>query len=137
MLAVNQRLVVTKRLLWSRYGAKNNVFTCECNRVHLNGVEDALYVLGGKWKLRIIIALTSGYTRFNELQRTIKGISARVLSNELKQLKLNGPVKRQGMRSKHPWLWNIPHGIRGLAQGRSCRIGRLGTKTQKKIVAQG
>ena len=31
--------------------------------------------------------------RFNELQRTITGISARVLSNELKELELNGFVK--------------------------------------------
>lgn len=65
----------------------------QCTR-HINGVEDALYVLGGKWKLRIIIALHGGHCRFNELQRTIKGISARVLSNELKQLELNGLVKR-------------------------------------------
>jgi DNA-binding HxlR family transcriptional regulator len=62
--------------------------------MHINGVEDALYVLGGKWKLRIIIAVISGYHRFNELQRIITGISARVLSNELKQLELNGLIKR-------------------------------------------
>ncbi|WP_431241422.1 winged helix-turn-helix transcriptional regulator [Flavobacterium sp. P21] len=60
----------------------------------LAAVEDALYVLGGKWKLRIIIALISGYTRFNELQRTVTGISARVLSSELKSLEMNGLVKR-------------------------------------------
>ncbi|MCW2259761.1 MULTISPECIES: winged helix-turn-helix transcriptional regulator [Bacteroidota] len=65
----------------------------QCTK-HINSVEDALYVLGGKWKLRIIIALFSGQTRFNELQRTIKGISARVLSNELKQLELNGLLTR-------------------------------------------
>lgn len=65
----------------------------QCTK-HINAVEDALYVFGGKWKLRIIIALFSGQTRFNELQRTIKGISARVLSNELKQLELNGLLKR-------------------------------------------
>ncbi|SEL97690.1 winged helix-turn-helix transcriptional regulator [Parapedobacter koreensis] len=65
----------------------------QCTK-HINAVEDALYVLGGKWKLRIIIALFSGYTRFNELQRRINGISARVLSNELKQLELNGLLKR-------------------------------------------
>lgn len=65
----------------------------QCTK-HINSVEDAIYVLGGKWKLRIIIALFSGHTRFNELQRTIKGISARVLSNELKQLELNGLLKR-------------------------------------------
>lgn len=60
----------------------------------LDAVEDALYVIGGKWKLRIIIALSEGKLRFNELQRALKGISARVLSNELKDLELNGFVTR-------------------------------------------
>ena len=53
-----------------------------------------LYQTGGKWKLRVIIALREGTKRFNELQRTIPGISAKVLSNELKELELNGFVKR-------------------------------------------
>jgi len=35
----------------------------------LAAVADALYAIGGKWKLRIIIALTDGTKRFNELQR--------------------------------------------------------------------
>jgi len=61
---------------------------------NLASVEDALYVLGGKWRLRIVIGLVSGYTRFNELQRTINGISATVLSSELKALELNGLVER-------------------------------------------
>ena len=60
----------------------------------INAVGDALYVIGGKWKLRVIIALSSGNKRFNELQRTITGISARVLSNELKQLEQNSFIKR-------------------------------------------
>lgn len=60
----------------------------------LTNLSDALYVIGGKWKLRVIIALKDENKRFNELQRTIPGISARVLSNELKELELNGFVKR-------------------------------------------
>jgi DNA-binding HxlR family transcriptional regulator len=61
----------------------------------LSSVEDAIYVIGGKWKLKIIIALQEhGSIRFNELQRIVTGISARVLSNELKDLELNGFVKR-------------------------------------------
>ncbi|WP_291913598.1 helix-turn-helix domain-containing protein [Chitinophaga sp. CB10] len=64
-----------------------------CNAA-LNAVGDALYVIGGKWKMRIIIALKHGSKRFNELQRTVTGISARVLSNELKDLEINGFVKR-------------------------------------------
>jgi DNA-binding HxlR family transcriptional regulator len=63
-------------------------------KAKLASIADALYAIGGKWKLRIIIALGEGHTRFNELQRTIEGISARVLSNELKELELNGFVKR-------------------------------------------
>jgi len=65
----------------------------ECTK-SLTAVGDALYAIGGKWKLRIIIALRSGNKRFNELQRTITGISARVLSHELKEMELNGFVKR-------------------------------------------
>jgi DNA-binding HxlR family transcriptional regulator len=62
----------------------------------LSAVEDTIYVIGGKWKLKIIIALRDqGNMRFNELQRTITGISARVLSNELKELEMNGFIKRK------------------------------------------
>lgn len=60
----------------------------------INAVGDALYVIGGKWKLRIIIALSNGKKRFNELQKALNGISARVLSNDLKDLELNGFVRR-------------------------------------------
>jgi len=64
-------------------------------RSRLRDVGDAIYVIGGKWKLRIIIALREGDQRFNELQRIVTGISARVLSNELKDLELNGFVTRK------------------------------------------
>lgn len=63
-------------------------------KARLNAIADALYVIGGKWKLRIIVALTEGNKRFNELQRLIEGISAKVLSSELKDLELNGFVCR-------------------------------------------
>lgn len=69
-------------------------FTSEKCTNHLGAIDDALYVIGGKWKLRVIVALRQGNKRFNEIQRTITGISARVLSNELKELELNGFVKR-------------------------------------------
>lgn len=67
--------------------------TTQC-KARLKAVADALYVIGGKWKLRIIIALTDGDLRFNELQRLIDGISAKVLSAELKDLELNDFVRR-------------------------------------------
>src|SRR3979490_1641132 len=73
---------------------KTNSTNGTCTKALL-AIEDALYVIGGKWKLKIIMALREqGGMRFNELQRTVDGISARVLSNELKELELNGFVKR-------------------------------------------
>ena len=66
----------------------------EC-KATLNSIADALYVIGGKWKLRIIVALREGNKRFNEMQRTIEGISAKVLASELKDLELNGFVRRK------------------------------------------
>ena len=69
------------------------VISPECNSV-LAPIGDALYIIGGKWKLRVIAALREGTMRFNEIQRTVEGISARVLSSELKELELNGFVKR-------------------------------------------
>jgi DNA-binding HxlR family transcriptional regulator len=69
--------------------ADNKAFTEECNKV-LMAVSDALYAIGGKWKLMIIIAMARGNKRFTEIQRQVTGISARVLSSELKELEMNG-----------------------------------------------
>jgi DNA-binding HxlR family transcriptional regulator len=66
----------------------------QCER-RLLAIEDALYVIGGKWKLRITVALLEGNKRFNEIQRVLKNISPRVLSHELKELEMNGFVKRK------------------------------------------
>lgn len=65
----------------------------ECS-VMLLSVTDALYVLSGKWKLPIIIALGHGHKRFKELQREVKGITAKMLSKELRELEMNELVTR-------------------------------------------
>jgi DNA-binding HxlR family transcriptional regulator len=66
----------------------------ECSQ-RLVAMDDALFVIGGKWKLRIIQALHEDHRRFNDLQRALGKISAKVLSNELKELELNGFVRRK------------------------------------------
>lgn len=63
-------------------------------KAHLMAIGDALYAIGGKWKLRIIIALMHGKSRFNELQRMIEGISSKVLAADLKELEMNGFIER-------------------------------------------
>ena len=65
----------------------------ECNQ-NQQAVRDALYALNGKWKLPIIVALSEGPVRFKELQRKVEGITAKILSKELKELELNEFVER-------------------------------------------
>lgn len=61
----------------------------------IGSVQDALYVLNGKWKLLVIAALRDGPRRFGEIERAIEGITPKVLSKELKELELNEFVERK------------------------------------------
>jgi DNA-binding HxlR family transcriptional regulator len=72
---------------------KPNVRQAACEKAILP-VRDALDVLNGKWKLQIILSLTFSNLRFKEMQRQIHGITAKMLSKELKDLEINQLVKR-------------------------------------------
>jgi DNA-binding HxlR family transcriptional regulator len=66
----------------------------ECGN-SLNYVVDALYVLGGKWKLPLILSLVQSPKRFNEIQHELSGISPKILAKELKDLELNEFIIRK------------------------------------------
>lgn len=57
-------------------------------------VQDALDILHGKWKLLILMSLSEGPMRFKEIQRQVEGITAKMLSKELKDLEINELVQR-------------------------------------------
>lgn len=65
----------------------------ECSGA-LKNVIDALYVINGKWKLALILSLMQSSKRFTEIQYQVIGISSKVLATELKDLELNGFIKR-------------------------------------------
>ncbi len=58
-------------------------------------IQDAMYVLGGKWKIPIIVAILQGNNRFGQIQRALGTIAPKVLSHELKELEINGFVFRK------------------------------------------
>ena len=60
----------------------------------LLSVRDALDILGGKWKIPILLSLSEGAKRFKEIQRELPGITAKILSKELKELEMNQIVTR-------------------------------------------
>jgi len=61
----------------------------------INFVQDTQYVIGGKWKLPIIISIYHGHKRFNEILTSIPRITNRVLSKELRHLEENELITRK------------------------------------------
>lgn len=69
----------------------------------LMAMRDSLDVLGGKWKLMILRFLTNRTNQvihFKKMQREIDGISAKMLSKELKELEINLLISRTEQNTK-------------------------------------
>lgn len=66
--------------------------------VHYNAddqaLQDTIYAIGGKWKVRIVKSICNGNIRFSEIEKSIPGITKRMLSRELKDLELNRFITR-------------------------------------------
>ena len=66
----------------------------ECPASTILALQDCLTALNGKWKVPIIGTLFFGPKRFKDLEETIKKITPRMLSKELKELELNNIIRR-------------------------------------------
>jgi DNA-binding HxlR family transcriptional regulator len=66
------------------------------NRLDSCPLTFALNLIGGKWRLPIIWALSkNGIMRYNELKRSIDGITNMMLTQSLKELETHGIIKRK------------------------------------------
>lgn len=59
------------------------------------GIDAAMDVIGGKWKVLILWALNERTHRFGELRRAVPGVTEKVLSSHLKELEDDGIVHRE------------------------------------------
>lgn len=66
----------------------------------IRAISDTMYVLGGKWKMHILVALYFGSKRYSDLLEDIEGISGRMLSRELKEMEANLLVSRTIMDTR-------------------------------------
>lgn len=58
-------------------------------------LQSALESIGGKWKLPVLCSLTqNGSCRYNDILRSVRGISNTMLSKTLKELEDSGLVSR-------------------------------------------
>ena len=58
-------------------------------------VEITMGLIGDKWKILIIRDLLTGTKRFNELMRSVTGITQKVLTSHLRNMEANGLLVRK------------------------------------------
>lgn len=76
-------------------------------------VATTVSLIGSKWKLLIIRNLINRPWRFNELKRSLEGISQKVLTESLRQLTADGIVYRKDYRTNPP---KVEYGLTKLGE---------------------
>ena len=70
------------------YGSLPSVLNCDCPS------QQVLDLIARKWTALVISVLAEGTHRYSELQRRIRGVSQKVLTETLRSLERDGLVKR-------------------------------------------
>ena len=86
---------------------KTSKFLCHA------AVQATLSVIGGKWKPLILWHLLERRLRFGELQKSLNGISQKILANELKRLEKSGVIHRKLYHQVPPKVeyWITSYGL--------------------------
>jgi DNA-binding HxlR family transcriptional regulator len=66
------------------------------------GLDAALKVIAGKWTPLIIYFLIQGPNRYGELKRAVRGVSDKMLIQQLKELEADGIVTRKDYQEVPP-----------------------------------
>ena len=92
-------------------------FTDDCERV-----ADILRRVGDKWSVLVVVLLELGPRRFNDLKRSIPGISQRMLTLTLRNLERDGFVERRVTPCIPP---HVSYGLTDLGQSLSVPVKAL------------
>jgi DNA-binding HxlR family transcriptional regulator len=65
-------------------------------------VESTIRVTSGRWKVLIIRELLQGSKRFNELHRSLFGVTHKVLTQQLREMEKDGIVHREIYQESSP-----------------------------------
>ena len=92
-------------------------FTDDCDRV-----ADILRRVGDKWSVLVVVLLELGPRRFNDLKRSIPGVSQRMRTLTLRNLESDGFVERTVTPSIPP---HVSYGLTDLGQSLSVPVRAL------------
>ncbi len=76
-------------------------------------VATTVSLIGSKWKLLIIRNLVKRDWRFNELKKSIDGISQKVLTSSLRELESDGIIYRKDYQTNPP---KVEYGLTNLGK---------------------
>jgi DNA-binding HxlR family transcriptional regulator len=100
--SIMSNFVVTSNLVVTMTNKKSNTDPPACVRDIL-ALQDSIDLLGGKWRLRILhylLVRQGSMNTFKKIEKDMVGISAKVLSKELKTLEVNLLISREVMDTK-------------------------------------
>lgn len=95
------------------------------------GVASVLSRVGDKWSVFVIMMLSDGPKRFNELKRMINGISQRMLTLTLRGLERDGLVTRTIFPTIPP---RVDYELTDLGRGLSQPVEALGRWAKDHLV---
>ena len=95
------------------------------------GIDAAMDVVGGKWKVLILWALDEAPRRFGELRRMLPGITEKVLASHLRELEGNGIVLRTDFAEVPP---RVEYSLTELGRSLNRALEPLGTWGHKNVL---
>jgi DNA-binding HxlR family transcriptional regulator len=110
------------------------------------GLEAALAVIGGKWKVLVLWHLAPRPRRFGELRRLVAGISEKMLIQQLREMAADGIIARKDFQEIPPRVEysltsfgvSLTEALKPLCEWGTKHMKRIGTtKTQAAQAAAG
>jgi DNA-binding HxlR family transcriptional regulator len=113
--------------------------------------EFTLKLIGGRWKIPIIFHLVEGVKRFSDLHAALRGVSHKMLTQQLREMERDGLINRKVYAQVPPkveyaltelgkslkpvvdsmCLWGIDHGAEPVKNDASIALAEPGFRTRK------
>ncbi|MFD4181604.1 winged helix-turn-helix transcriptional regulator [Rhodococcus sp. NPDC058514] len=97
------------------------------------GIDAAMDVIGGKWKVLILWELDQRDCRFGELRRRLPGVTEKVLASHLKELEHDGIVLRTDYGEVPP---RVEYSLTPLGRSLNAALAPLGAWGREHVLGQ-
>lgn len=97
------------------------------------GIDAAMDVVGGKWKVLILWALEEEPRRFGELRRMLPGVTEKVLAAHLRELETDGIVLRTDFAEVPP---KVEYSLTDLGRSLNRALEPLGAWGREHVLGE-